>query len=119
MHNLVNMAIEQAKMSTYLYRHGAVVANKGRMLSCGYNKLKTNPKMYKQYGYWSVHAECAVLMRASAGDTLVVVRIKKNGSLTCSKPCEKCLRFAKDFGIKTVVYSDWDGSIKRRRLYEL
>lgn len=111
MQNLVNMAIKEAKRSKYLFRHGAVVVNKGRLTARGFNQLKTNPKLYRKYGYFSIHAECASLLRASSGDTLIVVRIRKNGNLTMSKPCEKCVKFAKDFGIKRIIYSDWDSTM--------
>jgi hypothetical protein len=51
-------------------------------------------------------------MRADKGDALVVVRILKDGSFTCSKPCDKCIKYIKDQGIKTVYYTDWDGQVK-------
>lgn len=50
------------------------------------------------------------------GDTLIVTRISKKGEYSCSKPCEKCLRAAKDYGIKKIYYTDWDASIQEIKL---
>jgi deoxycytidylate deaminase len=80
-------------------------------VSKGFNRLKTHPQLHK-LGYYSVHAECDAIMRANHGDTLIVVRVLKNGKLACAKPCEKCLTFAKSYGIKKVYYSNWDGNIE-------
>lgn len=68
--------------------------------------------MTRDYGFrGGKHAECDAMLRASTGDVLVVVRIHKNGKLSCSKPCEKCLKVAKEFGIKKIIYTDWDSSV--------
>lgn len=93
-----------------------MVIHQGRVVSRGYNCLKTHPRLFKKYGYFSIHAECDAIMRANRGDTLVVVRVLKSGKLTCAKPCEKCLTFAKEYGIRKIMYSDWDESIKEMRL---
>lgn len=116
MDRFIKYATKQAELSSYGYRLGAVVLSGKRIVSKGYNKLKTNPKLFKEYGYYSTHAECSALMRAAGGDTLVVVRIKKNGDLACSKPCEKCQRFIKDYGIKRVFYIDWDSEVKEMQI---
>lgn len=111
MNRFLNVATGEARKSTYLYRLGAVVLRKNKIVGRGYNKLKTHPKLSK-YGYYSCHAECDAIMRASEGDTLVVVRLLKSGKLCCSKPCDRCLKFAKDYGIKKIYYIDWDSSLK-------
>lgn len=73
--------------------------------------------MMREYGYLGgTHAECSAIMRAAKGDALLVVRIKKDGELSCSKPCSKCLKVAKDFGIKKIYFTDWDKSIKEIRI---
>jgi deoxycytidylate deaminase len=116
MKNYVKIAIQEASKSTYGHKLGAVVLRKNRIVGKGFNKLKTNRMLREQYGYYSIHSECAAILDGARGDTLVVVRLMKNGSLSCSKPCEKCVVFAKDFGIKTIIYTDWDSSFKKMRL---
>ena len=58
----------------------------------------------------------AVMKSKGSGDTLIVVRIAKNGSLTCSRPCDRCIGFMRDHGIKYVIFSDWNGEIKEMDL---
>jgi deoxycytidylate deaminase len=102
--------------STYLYRLGSLVMDKSRIVGRGCNKLKTDPNLRKR-GYYSIHSESAAIMDARGnGDTLIVVRIRKNGKLTMAKPCDKCLLFAKENGIKKIVYSDWLGEIQIMKL---
>jgi deoxycytidylate deaminase len=72
--------------------------------------------LFNKYGFYSIHAEADAVMDARGGDTLVVVRIAKNGNLTCSFPCDRCINFMRDNGIKTVHYSWWDGSMKEMKL---
>jgi deoxycytidylate deaminase len=115
MQNFIGIARQEAKKSSYTFRLGAVVLRKGKIVGKGYNKVKTHPRLFKEYGYFSIHAECDALLKAASngnGDTIIVVRIIKNGKYSCSKPCEKCLAFIKEYGIKKIIYSDWDGLIK-------
>lgn len=87
------------------------------MIARGFNSNKTHAGATNKYGYrGGKHAECDALMRAALGDVLVVVRIRADGKLTCSKPCHRCLKMAKEFGIKKIVFSDWDSSIKEMKL---
>jgi deoxycytidylate deaminase len=94
---------------------GALVFKGKRVISNGFSKNKSHPLLAK-YGYYAIHAECDAILRASEGDTLLVVRILKNGKFACSKPCAKCLKFAKDYGIKTIFFVDWDGKIQQLSL---
>lgn len=100
-----------------MYRHGAVVFSKKRPTGKGYNSLKSRPLLKDKYKYFSTHAECQSILNAKGkGDTLIVVRILKNGQLSESKPCNKCLAFAKDYGIKKIYYSTWSGEIRLIKL---
>jgi deoxycytidylate deaminase len=86
-------------------------------MSKGFNQKKTNPSLVK-YGYYDgiAHAECYSLLKASKGDTLIVVRILKNNSISCSKPCKRCIKFCKDFGIKKILYIDWEENMRELKL---
>lgn len=85
--------------------------NKRRITGRGYNVKKTHPKMNKDFGFDTLHAECSALMRAKRGDTLIVVRLLKNDDLGCSKPCEKCMKYIRKKGIRQIFYIDWDGEV--------
>lgn len=78
--------------------------------------MKSHPKLFRDYNYFSIHAESDAVMKATAGDTLIVVRVIKNGSLTCAKPCDNCVRYLKDHGIRKVFYSCWDGTMKELKI---
>lgn len=120
MHHALIMNIERllyhAKNAAILSQHdkrvGAIVLHNRQIVARGYNHSKTHPSFKNCRGFHCVHAECHALMKAGRGDTLVIVRILKNGRFSCSKPCQPCLEFATKYGIKTIIYTDWDESAK-------
>lgn len=89
------------------HKHAAMVLNGSNTISIGWN-------------HSSVHAEHAAINRAwrtgTAGATMVVIRIRKDGSVGMSRPCEQCVIRLINAGIKKVVYSDNDGSLKAFKL---
>ena len=86
-------------------------------MSKGFNSNKTHARMTRDHGYkGGKHAECDAILRASTGDVLVVVRIRKDGKLSCSKPCARCIKVAKEFGIKKIIFTDWDASVQEMKL---
>lgn len=96
-------------LTAYLYRGQSLI-------KMGTNTEKTHPRYIRTYksGHCGaeLHAEMSVLTRAKPGDTLVVFRWTKDGCLNMSHPCEHCMTFIRQAGIKKVIYSDWDGQIK-------
>ena len=107
--NIFEKAIQIAKKSTMLQKHGAVILSKnGDIIGQGYNHFSD----YMSH-QWSCHAEMAALMNIRnkkgrervADATLLVVRIGNDGLPKLSKPCENCKREIEKFGIKRVFYS--------------
>lgn len=106
---------------------GAIVVEKNRIISTGYNSNKTS-RIQKEYDVYrdiddlsrympKVHAEIAALtplLNKPDVDwkhtSIYVYRELKNGVVSCSKPCEACANLIKKLGIKNVYYTDWDGS---------
>ena len=85
-------------------------------MSKGFNSLKTDPKLRRR-GYFSIHAEISALLRAVKGDTLIVVRVMRKGErYSCSYPCEKCLQYIREYGIRKVIYTGWNGEVKEFRV---
>jgi len=95
----------------------AVIYDKrNRVLSRGMNSMvKTHPKQkelstkagqpYKEF----LHAEVCAILRCkdiSKARKIVVTRIGRSGKLLLSKPCEICMNFIKEVGIKEV---EWYG----------
>lgn len=119
----MSAAIAEAHKSSFDYKNGSefrlgsVVLSGDEIISRGYN-IKSVNETFKRLGYRSsIHAESLALYRAKGkGDTLVVVRILKNGSLTMSAPCSLCFAYAKRCGIKRIFFSDWNGSIQEMEI---
>lgn len=92
------------------HKHGCVIVNKSRVISVGFNKMKTTTK--STHPYPTIHAEMDAIFKARTdlrGTTLYVYRGTKDGSPSSSKPCEHCMKVIKEAGIKKIFYSVPDG----------
>ena len=106
----------------YSAQFAAAIVRGNRVISFGYNKLKTHPFQAK-YGRNEesifLHAEIAAIKNAlkvldvedlSKCD-LYIVRVKRPKPRSkkyvwgLSKPCEGCMRAIIEFGIRRVIYS--------------
>lgn len=110
----MNEGIANAKIA-------AGIVFKGRLISIGYNSKKTHPlqaKFGKNENAIFVHAEIDAIRKAVnilSSDqlkkcTMIVVRVKKDGSWGLARPCvhkngQGCQNAIYTFGIKEVVYS--------------
>ncbi len=67
-----------------------------------------------------IHAEHSVLNRAWRSDvegtTLLVIRVRKDGSLGMAKPCHLCMSRLSQAGIKKIIFSNNDGSLESLKL---
>ena len=121
----ITLAREAFKCSPYKkIRIGAVVQKKKRILGIGFNQKKTHPKQQKFNslrdgfsGKWRgyLHAEMDALRKVEDNDlkdaTIYVYRELHDGSLGICRPCEACMAAIKKAGIRTIVYTNWDGNI--------
>lgn len=108
---------------------GCVIIYKNKVISVGYNTTKENP-IQKKYNISrgfdvhsaknSLHAEMMALNKIKDMDinyekaTICVYREFKNGKLALAKPCFACMNAIKDFGIKDIYYTDYEGTIHKR-----
>ncbi len=82
----------------------------------GTNSSKCSVKFARRHPDGSIgyhlHAEMALINKFDIGEIneIHVVRFKKNGDMTMAKPCVYCQKFLKQYGIKKVHYTDWDGN---------
>lgn len=112
----INLATEWAKESPFNHKHGAVAIKGHTITGEGYNN-KGSSALQRLYArkvgkHRSLHnhAEVAALNDANLkADTLVVVRVSKQGNLLNSKPCPICMELLKDSAVKRVYFSDGDG----------
>ena len=106
---------------------GSVIIYKNKVISVGWNlENKTNP-LQKEYnrlrGYDpdasisrnTLHAEFAAMIKIKDIDidfnkvNLFIYRIKKDGTAGLARPCQACMGFAKDLGIKHIYYTTESG----------
>lgn len=107
--SFVDDAVEAAKKSTMLQRHGCVIIYKNKLVSTGINTIVDSCN-------FSIHAEVDAINKAKKTLTkselknskLIVVRIGQesmNHPLKYSKPCPSCMRCIHDIGIKQIFYT--------------
>jgi len=100
-------------------KHAAAVVIKNKVVGIGTNSYKSHPFANK-YAYRDgaiyPHAETSAIMDALrkvddlSKATLYVVRVRKDGELAMSKPCEGCARCIADYNIKKIIYTNETGS---------
>ncbi len=116
---ILKKAIESAERSKmYPYRLGCVVFKGKRILSWGFNQIRTSnaiPDRFKKF-IEALHAEQHAIMRVPNkellnGASLLVIRINRNGKLTNARPCKNCMRTINYFKISNIYYSNENGEI--------
>jgi deoxycytidylate deaminase len=98
------MAIREAQKSRHRqHKHAAILMKGGKPIAAGHNGD-------------AIHAEHAAINRAwrsgTEGATIIVIRVRKNGTMGMSKPCDACMNRLIEAGVKRVIYSDNDGTLK-------
>jgi hypothetical protein len=92
-----------AKKSDHKWAHHvAVITGAGITLAVGFNKGE-------------MHAEEMALRKLGlSGEkrakTLYSLRVRRDGKMGASKPCEECEKLLRKSGIKYVFYNDYDGA---------
>jgi deoxycytidylate deaminase len=104
----IKIAIREAAKSDHRQHHMAAVLIKGgNIISVGHNS-----------GH--LHGEHTCLNRAwrtdVSGSTVLVVRVRRNGTLGMAKPCPLCMQRLVQAGIKKVTYSTNSGTFETMKL---
>lgn len=89
----------------HTHKLGAVVVDKSRVISVGFNKLKTSPR--SPHGWNQIHAEMSAIFKSRSDLTncsIYVYRETKDGSIAESKPCPACMEVIRAAGIKKIYY---------------
>lgn len=108
----INEAIKEALKSTHIFKIGAVIFDKNKIISRGHNYSCKSVKSYNtKFVKWkgSIHAEVDAIIKARKplkGLSILVIRINKNGKLGLAKPCKNCTKYINHVGIRKVFYSD-------------
>lgn len=89
------------------HRMSCVIADKSKIVSLGFNQLKTHPKANNTYRM--LHAEISATSSLNPVDTkgytAYVYRERKDGQLAMAKPCKFCESMLRSMGIRNIVYS--------------
>lgn len=92
------------------YKHGAVIVHKNRIISSGFNRLKTSPR--STHAFQQIHAEMDAIFKSRVDlkkCTMYITRETKDGRLAESRPCPACMEVIRASGIKKVFYSTNNG----------
>ena len=105
-----NLTIRTAKKSKFeIFRHGAVIAQGGRIIAKGVNTYKPRTPNSS----FSTHAEIVPLKRVITSLVrqgrknsfeIYVARVTPGNVAALSKPCKKCLAAIKESGIISIVH---------------
>jgi len=108
--DIFSRAEDQAKKSSMVHRHGAVIVRGNMVIGEGYNQRST----YMSHNY-SMHAEIAAIhsiprknrnRKHLEDSTMVVIRIAgKDNHCALSAPCANCRKEIQKLGIRRVFYS--------------
>lgn len=98
-----------SKESTHFPQIGAVIYKGNRVISLGFNKIKSHPKLANEDRFFSLHAEMSAILNAKQnlkGCTIYVYREYQDGDPALAKPCKHCMPNLIEAGISKVYYTD-------------
>lgn len=109
--NAIDACIKQCYRSPMRSRHGAAIIYRGKVVAAAKNDYVSGKRPYDDCR--SIHAEVAVIIeflkrypRAALREaTLVVVRVTRDGELSCSRPCSQCTQTINKYNVGKVVHS--------------
>lgn len=122
-----NIAKEISRISDFQRaKVGAVVVENNRIISSGYSSKKTSPLQHKYNAYRHfdnpdkytppyIHAEIMALAPIMHQNhnwhkvSIYVYREKKDGTISCARPCEACMALIRKLGIRKIFYTNWEG----------
>jgi deoxycytidylate deaminase len=111
---LVNAALSAAQTSVEQeYRVGAAAYRSGRLLAIGYNSNKTDPQAHNFTK--RIHAEHALFLNAGrdlTDATVMVLRLGRKHAVGRAKPCETCLPLLRQAGVRRILYTEPDQTIR-------
>lgn len=114
---------EVAKSSFVHYKHGACLLRGGKVYAFGKNRYFD--KRYEQRANikFTVHAEIDTIMRFPKHELknmdILIIRLKKDGSLGDSRPCNTCIDKMRRAGIRRAYYSNRDGGLSCELVSEM
>lgn len=131
-----NLAKNASEFSDHKIKIGCILIYKNKVISVGYNTTKSHP-IQKEYNIYrntknrtydtnkmnnSLHAEMMCLLNAKKhfkGDfskcSIYIYSTKKDGSTRLTRPCNACMRYIDELGIKNIYYTNNSNSYNYER----
>lgn len=102
-------------------KHFTFLFRSGKLVGYGVNDSWTTHTISHELGYRfsAIHSEISAYLRYRgdrknlAKHVLINSRINSFHEIGYSKPCEKCMKFIKDKGIKKIFYTGYDGEFHK------
>lgn len=117
--HIYKAAIEQATLSEWRYKVGAVIFKKNIIVSTGFNQNRYVAGISEKYCSFVTNM-CAekIAIHSSkvidiSGCDILVVRITNGGNIAMAKPCRSCRELIREVDLRRIFYTDSDGSIRR------
>jgi deoxycytidylate deaminase len=88
---------------------GCVIFRGNKVISVGFNKMKSHPEFATEDRFYSLHAEMDAIIKAKqdlSGCIMYVYREYKDGGVALAKPCILCMPSIIESGIKKVFFTD-------------
>jgi cytidine deaminase len=84
------------------FRLGAVGIRKDGTIVSSCNSPNTAPDVH-------AHAEAKLVRKLDQGSTVYVVRVSRDGTWACAKPCYECLMLMNAKRVRQVFWSETEG----------
>lgn len=109
---ILPLAVSQAKKSSMIHKHGAVVFKNKTILGAGFNQHNGPPHSKRKF---SIHSEKSALtgLRQDQiyGASMLAVRVNNSGELISCAPCRGCTKLMKRKGIKRCYWFDENNNL--------
>ena len=107
-------SIEAHKSVHPQHRLGAVVVKGHRILSTGFNQMRSSGVLKTN----TLHAEAAAILKLLkehrledlSGSDLYVTRYTRGGMVGLAKPCKACMDLIRSVGIENIYYTTNEGT---------
>jgi deoxycytidylate deaminase len=103
--NVIKEAVRQSQKTSYVFRLGAVIFNRHRIISGGYNRVFSRGSNDQQGNCAETLAIRKAPSKLLKGASILVCRVNSSGTFGMSKPCHRCQKLIIKSGIVKVIYS--------------
>jgi deoxycytidylate deaminase len=112
-----------AKSSFVYFKHSACLLKGGKVYAVGKNRYFDRVYQIHKNIKFTVHAEIDAIMsypkHELKGMDILIIRVKKDGSLGDSRPCNSCIDKMRKAGIRRAYYSTRDGDLSCELVSEM